>query len=76
MQKAAVDDEGQPHRRPSRHGIVFEMSVNDESAASRQFVASSMAFTPKWATLTGKRATTYVQAVFWVFGGLTFGPPP
>jgi hypothetical protein len=37
--------------------MVFEMSVNDESTASRQFVASCTVYSPIWEKLTGKRAS-------------------
>ncbi|WP_459971636.1 hypothetical protein [Mycobacterium sp. MUNTM1] len=41
------------------------MSVNDQSAASRQFVASCSIYSPNWTKLTGRRATIYIQIGFW-----------
>jgi hypothetical protein len=45
--------------------MVFEMSVNDESTASRHFVASYSVYSPIWEKITGKRASIYIQAGFW-----------
>lgn len=42
------------------------MSANDQSAVSRQFVASCSIYSPKWAAVTGKRGQIWVQIVFWV----------
>jgi hypothetical protein len=47
----------------------------------RQFVASCSIYSPKWAAVTGKRATIYIQIGFWAIvllfvlqiGGPTFG---
>ncbi|OBH17537.1 hypothetical protein [Mycobacterium sp. E3247] len=41
------------------------MSINEQSPASRPFVASCSIYSPNWAKLTGKRATIYIQIGFW-----------
>ena len=46
------------------------MSVNDESAASRQFVASSAAYSSKWEKFTGQRAQIYAIVIFVVIVAL------
>jgi hypothetical protein len=42
------------------------MSAVPESAESRQFLACSVAYSPSWEKLTGKRASMYMQAAFWL----------
>ena len=46
------------------------MSVNDRSAASRQFVASSAAYSSKWEKFTGQRAQIYAIVIFVVIVAL------
>jgi hypothetical protein len=55
--------------------------MNTTGPVPRQFVASCSIYSPKWAAVTGKRATIYIQLVFWaivllfvlLIGGPTFG---
>ena len=45
--------------------MVYQMSVNDESTASRQFMVSYSVYSLIWEKITGRRASIYIQAGFW-----------
>jgi hypothetical protein len=55
--------------------------MNTTAPVPRQFVASCSIYSPRWAAVTGKRATIYIQIGFWalvllfllLIGGPTFG---
>jgi hypothetical protein len=49
--------------------MVSEMSVNDESTASRQFVASCTAYAPIWEKIYGPSATKYWLGGFFLIAG-------
>jgi hypothetical protein len=56
----------------------FDMSINDESVASHQFVASGTAYTPTWEKAYGPNATKYWMGAFLLIVGslmlTTMGP--
>ena len=56
--------------RATATGLFFEMSVNEESTASRQFVASCTAYAPIWEKSTDPTPpNTWLGGFFLIVGG-------